>query len=243
MSWSSRLKTIVRQRLTGSRLTDPYYISHSTLSAAIRRVGQQVSADWLLDIGCGTKPYRGYLSAQHYIGIDLPTYGPQAADLFGSALQLPFRDVSYDAVLCTEVLEHVPDPNRLFREIARLLEPGGVLILTTPQTWGLHLEPFDYFRYTRYGLETLATSAGLDVQSVQPTCGVWATLGQRAVDAIYTRYGADKPLPIRGMVLMFCAIWLTLALAQDYLGGHQGDTLDNVLIAIKPASQRSQSQA
>ncbi len=240
MSFPSKLRTIVRQRLTGSRLIDPYYISHSTLSAAIRRAGQPVSADWLLDIGCGAKPYRRYLSARHYIGIDLPTYGPQAADLFGSALQLPFRNASYDAVLCTEVLEHVPDPSRLLQEIARLLKPDGVLILTTPQTWGLHLEPFDYFRYTRYGLETLATSAGLDVRSIQPTCGIWATLGQRAVDAIYSRYGAGKPLLIRGVVLMLCAIWLTLALAQDYLGGHQGDTLDNILIAHKPASQGSQ---
>jgi SAM-dependent methyltransferase len=240
MSFVSRLKVIARRRL-GSRLIDPYYISHSTLEAAVRRAGQPVSADWLLDIGCGTKPYRRHLSARHYIGIDLPTYGPQAADVFGTALQLPFRDASYDAVLCTEVLEHVPNPGRLFREITRLLRPGGVLILTTPQTWGLHLEPFDYFRYTRYGLETLATDAGLDVESVRPTCGVWATLGQRAVDVIYSRYGAGKPLLVRGIVLMFCAIWLALALATDQLGGHQGDTLDNILIATKPTCQGSRS--
>lgn len=240
MSFESRLKVIARQRL-GGLLLDPYHISHSTLEAAIRQAGQQVSADWLLDIGCGTKPYRRRLSARRYIGIDLPTYGPQAADIFGTALQLPFRDASYDAVLCTQVLEHVPNPGRLLQEIARLLKPGGVLILTTPQTWGLHLEPFDYFRYTRYGLETLAADAGLDVQSVRPTCGIWATLGQRAVDVVYSRYGAGQPLPVRGIVLMFCAIWLALALAADRLGRHQGDTLDNLLIATKPTGPGSPS--
>ena len=234
MSFSSRLKAFARRHLADSRLIDPYYISHSTLSAAIRRAGQLINVDRLLDIGCGEKPYRRFLTARQYVGIDLPTYGPQAVDLFGSALQLPFCDASFDALLCTEVLEHVPEPDALLKETARLLKPGGALILTTPQTWGLHLEPYDYFRYTRYGLEALAQRAELIVESIQPTCGVWATLGQRAVDAIYSRYGANKPLLIRGIVMFFCAIWLTIALAQDRIGGHRGDTLDNVLVARKP---------
>ncbi len=240
MSLSSRFKAFARQHLAGSRLIDPYYISHSTLSAAIRQASQNVNTDRLLDIGCGEKPYRRYFTAQHYVGIDLPTYGLQAVDLFGSALRIPFRDATYDTVLCTEVLEHVSEPDQLFDEVTRLLKSGGTLILTTPQTWGLHMEPYDYFRYTRYGLEALAQQAGLTVQSIQPTCGVWATLGQRAVDAIYSRYGVNKPLLIRGLVLVICAIWLTSALLQDRIGHHRGDTLDNILVARKPERDTSQ---
>jgi SAM-dependent methyltransferase len=240
MGLSTKLKSWGRRWLGGSRLIDPYYISHATLSAAIRRAGQRVTAERLLDVGCGEKPYRRYFSAKQYIGIDLPTYGEQAVDLFGSALQLPFKDAAFDALLCTEVLEHVPNPVALMKETARLLQPGGVLILTTPQTWGLHLEPYDYFRYTRYGLDVLARQAGLIVESIEPTCGVWATLGQRAVDAIYSRYGANKPLIIRGLVMLFCAVWLTTALVQDRIGKHRGDTLDNILVARKP-DQRGQA--
>lgn len=230
-------KAFLRRRLMGSRLIDPYYISHSTLRAAIQRAGQGISADWLFDVGCGEKPYRRFFAARHYIGVDLPTFGPQAADIFATALQLPFQDAACDVMLCTEVLEHVPEPDLLFREIARLMKPGGILVLTTPQTWGLHLEPHDYFRYTRYGLEALATRTGLIVQSVQPTCGVWATLGQRAADIFNLRYGIGSPLVIRCIVLLFCAVWNTVALMLDRLDGHRGDTLDNVLVARKPGNE------
>lgn len=227
-------KAFLRERLAGSRLIDPYYISHSSLKRVIHRASQTVKSSRMLDVGCGQKPYRGLFDSRVYIGVDLPTYGPQAADVFATALLLPFCDSSFDAVLCTEVLEHVPEPERLFQEITRLLKPGGTLILATPQTWGLHLEPYDYFRYTRYGLETLATRTGLVVETVEPTCGVWATLGQRATDTIYSRYGVGKPMLFRTIVLLSCAAWNTLALALDRLNRQRSDTLDNVLVARKP---------
>lgn len=61
---------------------------------------------------------------------------------------LPFRDECFDAVLCTEVLEHVPDPVRVLCELNRVLKPGGQVFVTVPQSWEIHEARHDYLRYT-----------------------------------------------------------------------------------------------
>jgi SAM-dependent methyltransferase len=84
---------------------------------------------------------------------------------------LPFADRSFDVVLSIQVLEHVPDPGRVLAETARALAPGGLLILTTAQAWRTHGAPHDYFRYTRYGLESLLRGAGLEPAELRPLGG------------------------------------------------------------------------
>jgi len=75
----------------------------------------------LLDVGCGQKPYKGtyFAGAESYIGIDFATPNSQP-DVVGSALDLPFDDQSFDTVVSTEVLEHVPDPLQALGEMHHL---------------------------------------------------------------------------------------------------------------------------
>ncbi|KEQ54361.1 putative methyl transferase [Sphingobium chlorophenolicum] len=85
----------------------------------------------LLDVGCGEMPYRSFLpEAVRYTGIDVPQAG--AFDMQGNAeilafdgLYIPFPDATFDAILCTEVLEHSPEPMALIAEMHRVLKPGG----------------------------------------------------------------------------------------------------------------------
>ncbi len=78
-------------------------------------------------------------------------------EVLGDISELPFRDNSFDAVINIQVLEHLKEPGVGMNEMARVLKPGGELILTTVQCWEIHQHPNDFFRYTRYGLTICST--------------------------------------------------------------------------------------
>jgi SAM-dependent methyltransferase len=144
------------------------------LSGALARF----AAGRVLDVGCGGRPYERRLPAGvRYVGVDVPASRGSHPDSWALAGGLPFAAGSFDLVLCTQVLEHLPDPAAATEEMARVLRPGGVLVLTAPQTWCLHEEPFDFFRFTRYGLEQLARGAGLEAVEVRGQGGFWAVAG------------------------------------------------------------------
>lgn len=116
----------------------------------------------LLDVGCGERPYSAFRSnVTQWIGLDADTNS--SADITGSADAVPLPDGSVDTVLCTQVLEHVADPERAVAELHRVLRDGGMLILSVPQYWPLHEEPYDFRRYTEIGLRALATKSGFTV--------------------------------------------------------------------------------
>jgi SAM-dependent methyltransferase len=115
----------------------------------------------LLDVGCGEMPFRSLLpQGVRYIGIDVP----QAVDfsMAGSAdirefdgRDIPFPDCSFDHILCTEVLEHAEDPHALIAEMHRVLRPGGILLATIPFSARVHYAPYDFSRFTKFGLSRL----------------------------------------------------------------------------------------
>ena len=88
-------------------------------------------------------------------------------------MSLPFADRCFETVFCAQVLEHVPRPEELLREAFRVLKVGGQIILTVPQTWGLHEEPHDYYRFTRYGLRYMLERVGFQVRSIEPRGGAF----------------------------------------------------------------------
>ena len=126
----------------------------------------------VLDVGAGQAPWRELLSEAEYVGLDV-----ESADTFGMQRQpdvvyydggtMPFADASFDHVMCSEVLEHVPDSAAFMAEVARVLRPGGSLILTVPWSARLHHVPHDYVRFTRYGLDRLLRAAGFPQMRVE----------------------------------------------------------------------------
>jgi SAM-dependent methyltransferase len=163
-------------------LDDYLYIAHkidrSTAAIYCSRLRGRV-----LDVGCGTSPYRRFLSnATEYVGIDPnPAVAP---DVVGSVLELPFPDASFESVVCTEVLEHVNEPRAALSEVHRVMRNRGVLYLTVPQAWGLHYEPHDYFRYTRYGITHLLEQAGFKVTEVRQMGGLFSYFTVRLIDLL-----------------------------------------------------------
>jgi len=129
----------------------------------------------LLDIGCGKKLYLEIFKdkVSSYVGLDL-----KGGDVIGSALDLPFANESFNTVFSGQALEHVEDPFLMMKEVARVLEKGGYLILTAPLFWCLHEEPRDFFRFTKYSLRLLAEKADLKVVYIKGL-GCWLeTIGQ-----------------------------------------------------------------
>lgn len=153
----------------------------------------------LLDVGCGNKPYRDlFPHVSEYVGMDrsaaaVDDHRPDAAgrrahyDVEGLADDMPFPAGRFESILCTQVIEHLPDPRRFFAEAARVAAPGAVLILTAPLVNPLHEVPYDYYRYTSYGLVELSRAAGWEVEAVTPMGGTWMAVGYLLLHAMAQR--------------------------------------------------------
>jgi len=124
-----------------------------------------------LDAGCGTQPFRALVEPQvdRYLTFDIEAR-VDGVDYIGDVEDMgAVPDASIDTMLCSEVLEHVPHPQRAVGEFARVLRPGGTLVVTVPFLARLHEEPHDYFRYTRHGLRRLLVDAGFEVDEITET--------------------------------------------------------------------------
>jgi len=97
-------------------------------------------------------------------------------DFVGDALRLPIRDRSVDIVFATQVIEHVTNPHIMVKECKRVLRPNGCLILSGPFFWPLHEEPYDFFRFTKYGFEQLLKDAGFREWQILEDGGDWAQM-------------------------------------------------------------------
>ena len=142
----------------------------------------------MLDVGCGDKPYQALFAGHvtEHVGVDYEeTFKDSAyaktskADFIYSGDRLPFGDGEFDTVLSTQVLEHTPKPWTLFSEMSRVIKPGGTLIVTIPFSYRVHSEPFDFYRFTRYALQSLSEANGLSVVVISPRGGFWAVIGQK----------------------------------------------------------------
>jgi len=141
---------------------------------------QYVSGD-VIDLGCGLTPYRMYLPPEIKLYHTLDLY-PRIDELTytGDVQNMPMiADCSYDTALCFEVLEHLPRPSAALQEIYRILRPKGTLILSVPHLSRLHDQPHDYYRFTRYGIDTLLQDAGFEVVTIVPKGGLLAFLGHQ----------------------------------------------------------------
>jgi SAM-dependent methyltransferase len=133
----------------------------------------------LLDIGCGTKPYKSMLSScvSTHVGLDRPQpFNPKAEmDLAGTASNIPLKDASFDSVLSTASLEHLPEPESALLECNRVLKQGGIAIYSVPFIWHLHSEPWDYFRFSKYALQHLFEKTGFEIIEINALAGFWTT--------------------------------------------------------------------
>jgi SAM-dependent methyltransferase len=124
----------------------------------------------VLDIGASSGDHSNYYPHALTIDIDPSRKPDQVAD----AQELPFEDHSFDGIVCSEVLEHIPNPKKAIAEMRRVLVPGGFVVLTTRFLFPVHDAPGDYFRFTPYALEELFKD--WDMREVASENGPFSTI-------------------------------------------------------------------
>jgi SAM-dependent methyltransferase len=177
----------------------------------VARSLSELQRGWrILDAGAGEQPYRRHCAHMDYVSQDFGQYNPSAS---GDGLQMASWDygrldhtcditcipepaASFDAVLCTEVFEHLPDPLAALAEFARLIRPGGVLLLTAPFLSLTHFAPHHYATgFNRYFYETHLPAAGFSIEELTTSGNYFDLVGQevRRVKSIAERYTGRKP--------------------------------------------------
>lgn len=138
----------------------------------------------VIDVGAGEIPYKKFFNKCQYITQDIVNNPQGSIDYVCDAIKIPVKDNSFDYIICTQVLEHVKEPHLVIKEMYRLLKRGGKVFLTTHLSFEEHMVPYDYFRYTRYGLEYLAISNGFRVERIKPQGGRFIFLSKQIQTAI-----------------------------------------------------------
>jgi SAM-dependent methyltransferase len=132
-------------------------------------------------------------------------------DYIGDASDIPALNAEFDAIICTEMLEHHPEPIKVVRELARLLRPGGVLLLTAPLGSGIHQEPYHFYGgYTPFWYQRFLTAAGFENIEITSNGGFFRLFGQESLRFVRLSAPWSATGTLFGRILWF-PLWLLLA--------------------------------
>jgi SAM-dependent methyltransferase len=228
--------------ITESILFDPVFLTRRRLMRRVEIALKRFSpaGAQCLDVGCGERPYEYLFEKGRYIGIDIADSGRpgsmKSPDLYYDGKTVPFGNDSFDLVISTQVLEHVPSPGMLVREMVRVLKPGGVLILTLPFVYPEHEIPYDFFRFTRYGIEAILAENGLTLQFLEAD-----STAIEAMAVLTNVYIVNNLVPgIRGFSALFSLIFcfpiqLAAMAISRVLPDNKRFYLNNIICASKAA--------
>ena len=194
-------------------ILQPRNSSREYMAEFLERAACSLPAGGLvLDAGAGENaPYRNCFLQHRYESADIV---PGAVTYVCDVASIPVEDDRFDIVVCTQVLEHVPEPTVVLAELYRVLKPGCKLWLSAPFYYEEHLQPYDFFRYTRFGMRSLIERAGFVIEELIPLEGYFGALS-------YQMHVARRCLPIR---------------PAAYGGGVIGDFAAVLALLMRPAS-------
>ena len=154
--------------------------------------------------------------------------------MFYGGQAFPFDSESFDSLVCNQVLEHVFTPTEFVRELNRVLKPGGHLLLTVPFVWDEHEQPYDYARYSSFGLLALITSAGFEVVEHVKTMSDVRVLCQLVNAYLYkVTVHRNQYLNLFSTLLLMAPINLLGAIGRFMTPSNPDLYLDNVILAKK----------
>ena len=176
----------------------------------------------ILDAGAGDQQYRRFCAHLNYVaqdfaqydgkgdgaGLQTESWGQSNLDIISDIIAIPEPDASFDAIMCVEVFEHLTEPIKAIQEFARLLKPGGHLILTAPFCSLTHFSPYHFYTgFNRYFYKTHLLTSSFKIVDLQVNGNFFEYLAQeiRRVPSVAARYARRHP-----NFLEYLAMWLCL---------------------------------
>ncbi len=218
-------------------VTNPFFIARRALNKNIKLLAPNITGE-VIDIGCGRKPYRNLFQVSKYIGMDIEQSGHshinEDIDVFYDGKTFPFENATFDNAICNQVLEHVFNPDEFLIETNRILKPNGYLLLTIPFSWDEHEQPFDYARYSSFGIRHLLLKHGFEVIEIKKTAN-----NISAVFQLLNSYFYKITLTKNGFINLLIGIiyGLPINIVGSILGlilpKNNDFYLDNVILAKK----------
>jgi SAM-dependent methyltransferase len=213
--------------------------------------GQIAPGSLVLDAGAGQGRFSALFKHVKYVAVDLAigdvTWDYSALDAVCTLVDLCFGDNLFDVAVCTQVLEHVKEPSLVLAEVARVLKPGGVILLSAPQSWYEHQVPHDFFRFTGYGLRHLLEKNGFVVDEIRPLGGYFWHLSFQIQSLTHWVFNQNThvrslgvlALPFKLASVLVCELTIPLALFYaDSLDPVKEDTFGHYCIAHKALGDR-----
>jgi len=216
-------------------IINPFYIARKGLLKNIIEMGSKISGK-TLDVGCGTKPYEKYFNSSEYIGLEIDTTMHRQvakADFYYDGGKFPFNDSEFDSVVTNQVFEHVFTPNEFLKEINRILKKNGKLLLTAPFVWDEHEQPYDYARYSSFGLKSILESNGfeiIDQKKINPDLMAIVQLINSYIYKITVRFNLLRKITT---VLIMFPVNVVGIIISKILPFNADLYLDNIILAQK----------
>jgi len=219
-------------------LLNPFYFARKGLAENIGLMAHHLTGR-ILDIGCGQKTYEHlFVGCTEYVGLEIDTPGnriSKKADFYYDGVRLPFPDHWADSVLISQVLEHVFEPDSFLREVYRIAKPGAKVLMTVPFIWDEHEQPYDYARYTSFGLSAIVKRNGFHLIEVQKSasgvkaiCQIINACFYKVSTTRYTLINFALCLVLMGPInIIGILLGIVLPACKDIY-------LNNIVLMIKP---------
>ena len=175
----------------------------------------------ILDAGAGEQQYKRFCAHLNYVaqdfgqydgkgndaGLQMGNWNQSNLDIISDITAIPEPNASFDAIMCVEVFEHLPKPIKAIQEFARLLKPGGHLILTAPFCSLTHFAPYHFYTgYNRYFYEAHLPANGFKILDLQENGNYFEYLAQevRRIPEMAERYANEHPGLFESLVMKLC---------------------------------------
>lgn len=221
-------------------LVNPFYFARRELFRHVSAFASAIHGA-VLDVGCGQKPYADLFKATRYVGLEIDSEEARRtkkADAFYDGTTFPFADGEFDSVVTNQVFEHVFTPELFLQETKRVLKNNGTLLMTVPFVWDEHEQPYDFARYSSFGLKALLERNGFEIvehrKSVNDIRIVFQLLNAYLYKKMMT---SSKIVNLLLTIFIMGPVNITGEIVGFLLPKNDDLYLDNVVLARKVADE------